>query len=78
MVSYALNAPPVSALGLQMDNASLRIAVGLHLGSALCLPHDCAQCGAKVDETGIHALSCRRSQGRLPRHACLNDIIKPA
>ena len=72
------SAPPVSALGLRMDSDSIQIAVGLQLGSALCLPHDCAQCEARVDEAGIYALSCRRSQGRLLRHACLNDIIKDA
>ena len=73
-----LSAPPVSALGLRMDNDSIRIAVGLRLGTALCLPHDCSQCGASVDETGVHALSCRRSQGRLPHHSSLNDIVKRA
>ena len=73
-----LSAPPVSALGLRMDNNTIRIAVGLRLGTALCLPHDCSQCGARVDETGVHALSCRRSQGRLPRHSSLNDIVKRA
>ena len=73
-----LTAPPLSALGLRMDNDSIRVAVGLHLGSALCIPHDCALCGAQVDETGVHALSCRKSKGRLPHHSYLNDIIKHA
>ena len=31
-----------------------------------------------MNETRIHALSCLKSQGRLPRHACLNDIVKRA
>ena len=73
-----LTAPPLSALGLRMDNDSIRVAVGLRLGSALCIPHDCALCGAQVDETGVHTLSCRKSKGRLPRHSYLNDIIKRA
>ncbi len=73
-----LPAPPLSVLGLRMDNDSIRVAVGLHLGSALCIPHDCALCAAQVDETEIHALSCRKSKGRLPRHSYLNDIIKRA
>ena len=60
-----LNAPLVSAFGMRMDNNIIQIAVGLRLGSALCLPHDCAQCGARVDKTGIHALSCQGSQGSL-------------
>ena len=73
-----LSAPPISAVGLRMDNDTIRVAVGLCLGSALCHPHDCAHCGASVSERGIHALSCRKSQGRLPRHAHLNDIVKRA
>jgi hypothetical protein len=73
-----LSAPPISALGLRMDNNTIRVAVGLRLGSALCHPHDCALCGVRVDETGIHALSCHKSRGRLARHACLNDIVKRA
>ena len=73
-----LTALPVSALGLRMENDCIRVAVGLWLGSALCLPHACAQCGSEVDETGVHALSCRKSRGRLPCHHSLNDIIKRA
>ena len=61
-----------------MDNDSIRVAVGLRLGLALCIPHDCALCGAQVDETGVHALSCCKSKGRLPRHSYLNKIIKRA
>ena len=61
-----------------MDNDSIRMAVSLRLGSALCIPHYCTLCGAQVDETGVHALSCRKSKGRLPRHSYLNDIIKRA
>ena len=47
-------------------------------GLSLCIPHDCALCGAQVDETGVHALSCHKSKGRLPHHSYLNDIIKRA
>ena len=73
-----ISAPPISALGLRMDNDCIRVAVGLRLGSSLCLPHLCPHCGSNVDESGIHALSCRKSKGRLPRHSSLNDIIKRA
>ena len=61
-----------------MDSDSIRMAVILRLGSALCIPHYCTLCGAQVDETGVHSLSCRKSKGRLPRHSYLNDIIKRA
>ena len=54
------------------------MAVGLRLSSALCIPHDCALCGAQVDEIGVHALSCHKSKGRLARRSYLNDIIKRA
>ena len=43
----------------------------------MCHPHKC-KCGAHVDALGHHALSCKLSAGRLPRHAALNDIIKRA
>ena len=57
--------PPTSALGLRLCNNSLRIAVGLRLGSPLCTPHLCPLCGSHIDASGVHALSCRSSKGRL-------------
>ena len=71
-----LNALPVSALGLRMDDDTVRIAIGLRLGAPLCLPHVCHQCGAEVDNLGTHGLSCRKSQGRHPRHASINSLIQ--
>ena len=56
-----LHAPPMSAIGLRMDDEVLRVAVGLRLGVALCRPHKCHQCGAEVDHLGLHGLNCRRS-----------------
>ena len=73
-----LSVPPVSALGLRLDNYCIRVVVGLRLGSSLCLLHSCTQCGAWTEDTGLHALSCCRSKGRLPRHSALNDIVKRA
>ena len=71
-----LRALPVTALGLRMDDVTLRVAVGLRLGTAVCGPHTCQLCGSAVDVLGRHALSCRRSEGRHQRHAAVNDIIK--
>ena len=71
-----LSAPPVSSLGLQMEDDTVRIAVGLRLGAPLCSPHTCTQCGYEVDASGTHGLNCRRSAGRHPRHAALNTLIK--
>ena len=64
------------AIGLRMDDEVLQVAVGLRLGVALCRPHKCHQCGAEVDHLGLHGLSCRRSQGRYPRQAAVNDLLK--
>jgi hypothetical protein len=72
-----LNAPPLSAVGLRMDNETLRIAAGLRLGTSLCAPHTC-RCGDPVDARGIHGLSCESSAGRQQRHAQLNDIVHRA
>ena len=44
-----LNALPISSLGLWMDNNTVRVAVGLRLGSTLCQPHTCHHCGVQVD-----------------------------
>ena len=71
-----LTAPPISSLGLRMCNATICVATGLRLGARICAPHDCTHCGGRVDENGLHGLSCRRSVGRLPRHSQRNTIIK--
>ena len=71
-----LNALLVSALGLRMDDETTRVAVGLRLGTPLCRPHECSNCGAMVDDLATHGLSCRFSEGRHPRHAEMNSIIQ--
>ena len=70
-----LSALPISSLGLRMDDDTIRVAVGLRLGSSLCNPHQCQHCGAEVDSQATHGLSCRYSEGRHHRHAELNQII---
>ena len=59
--SMHMIAPPVSSLGLRMDGGTIPIAVSLRLGTPVCHPraHLCIQCGVPVDETAVHALSCR-------------------
>jgi hypothetical protein len=69
-----LHAIPISSCGLRLDDEAIRIAIGLRLGVSLCNPHPCS-CGFAADSKGTHGLSCRRNQGRLPRHASFNDII---
>ena len=65
----------MSSLGLRLDDNSLRIAVGLRLGTTLCESHQCQNCGTEVDVMGQHAPSCKRSTGRQQRHGALNDVI---
>ena len=72
-----LHTRPCTALGTRLDNSSLRISIALRLGAPVCAPHVCV-CGAEVDSTGRHGLSCRKSAGRLSRHSAVNDLIKRA
>jgi hypothetical protein len=44
------------------------------LGCNLCTPHIC-KCTEKVDEIGIHGLSCSKSSGRFSRYTEINSII---
>ena len=57
--------------------SSFRIAAALRLGAEICSPHNCI-CGAPVDSSGVHGLSCRKSSGRQIRHSAVNGIIKRA
>ena len=70
-----LNAIPIASLGLKMNRSQLRISCALRLGLSLCIPYTCF-CGSRVDQSGVHGLSCRKSAGRFSRHAQINDIIK--
>ena len=67
-----LKAIPAASLGLRLENESMRIAVGLRLGTSLCMPFTCT-CGSQVDARGAHGLSCSRSAGRQMRHSLIND-----
>ena len=73
-----LHAQPNTSLGLRLDDAALRIAVGLRLGTAVCVAHQCQHSGEEVNNQGTHGLSCRRSEARYHRHAAVNSIIKRA
>jgi hypothetical protein len=72
-----LNALPCPSLGLVLDDSSLRIAVGLRLGTTLCHPHICV-CGENVDHLGTHGLSCVKKGGTFSRHSALNNILRQA
>ena len=70
-----LNALPVRSLGLRMDDATMRISMGLRLGLPLCQSHTCQHCGAEVSQFATHGLSCRKCAGRHHRHSAVSDII---
>ena len=73
-----LNALNKSSYGLRMDDNTVRVAVGLRLGTTLCHPHSCHHCGTVVNNLGPRGLSCERSEGRHHRHSALNDIVHRA
>lgn len=72
-----LQAIPSTNIGTLLDNSSFSIAIGLRLGISRTEPHNC-RCGVEVDRLGHHGLSCRRSAGRISRHAALNDVLRRA
>jgi len=59
----------------QLDNVSLRTAVGLHLGTNVCAPHIWI-CSEEVNATRTHGLSCHKSAVRHFRYNAVNDLIK--
>ena len=69
-----LHAIPITSCGLRLDDEAVQIAVGLRLGADICQPHSCT-CGTLVNVRGSHALSCKRSSGRLIRHNHLNHSL---
>ena len=70
-----LHALPISSVGLRMDDNTVRVAVGLRLGSTLCCPHTCQHCGADVNHLATHGLSCKKSECHHHRYAAINDIL---
>lgn len=68
---------PSKNVGTLLDDNAFRISIALRLGLNICFPHLCI-CGAFVDESGIHGLSCLKIVGRNFRPLNLNDIIKRA
>jgi len=73
-----LHCLPLGNLGLLLNGRELRMAIGLRLGAPIVRQHNCVNCGAEVDTTGHHGLSCRSSAGRQRRHALANNIIVKA
>ena len=68
---------PIASCGLLLDDEAIRVAVALRLGLDVCVPHVC-RCGKDVDAGGVHAFTCKKSQGKIARHRALNDVIARA
>ena len=60
-----LEALPTSSLCHRMEDQTVRVAVGLHLGNPLCNPHTCFHCGLDVDALATYDLSCRQSNATI-------------
>lgn len=69
-----LNAIPSGSLGLRLNDEQFSVAVGFRLGAPVCVAHKCV-CGAEVEPTAQHALSCKKLRSRLSRHSRGNDVI---
>ena len=65
---------PIANCGLHLDDETMRIAIGICLGTQICHIHTCP-CGALVDALGLHCFVCRRSTGKQTRHNLLNDVV---
>ena len=57
--------PESAALGLNLNDSAVRVAVGLRLGVPLVLEHQCC-CGTYVDKFGHHGPVCKRSARSSP------------
>ena len=71
-----LNALPISALGLRVDDSEVHIAISLCLGLPVCSQHMCAGCGAAVNGRGLHGISCHFSKGHFSCYSALNYLVK--
>ena len=72
-----LHATPAATLGTLLDRETLRVAIALRVGADVCSSHRC-RCGTLTDCKGYHALTCKFSAGRHPRHTALNDLVRRA
>ena len=59
-----LNALPIKSCWLLLSYKELWNNTGLHLGCDVAVRHECSECGAEVDPTATHCLSCKMSKDR--------------
>ena len=65
---------PIANCGLHLDDETIRLAVGVRLGTKICHTHTCP-CGALVDDLGLHCFVCRKGNGKQTRHSLFNEVI---
>ena len=61
-----INALPLVSLGTLLTSSQFCFAVALRVGVPICSAHT-SRCGKMADSMGYHALSCKKSVGRIPR-----------
>ena len=61
-----------------LSDEELQNIVGRRLGYDLAIHHECSGCGAEVDPTATHGLSCKMSKGRHSQHSEVNSSISRA
>ena len=71
-----LFALPIASCGLKLDDAAVRVAVGLRLGLYLCVP--LCRCGSPIDARGLHSHVGKQARGRSSRHHMPNDLVARA
>ena len=69
-----LHAPPITALGLRLDNEVIRVAMVLGLDVKFCEPL-VWHCNKMVDSRELHGFSCRKSTAWQEQHSHINNLI---
>jgi len=67
----------VSSCELKLTDDAVRVAVSLHLGCSVCVPHTYRR-GALVDAHGLHCSTCKQAPTNALRHNATNDVIARA
>lgn len=71
-----IEAVPSANLGLRLSSKQFTVVCGLRLGASIVNEHKCHGCGEKVDNTGSHLLSCKRSSSKQTRHDGISKIFQ--
>lgn len=72
-----LQALPNRQMGTLLTNEEFHNAASLRLGLPIYQQHSC-QCGSLVDSYGNHCFACKKNNGKILRHAMVNEVISRA